>query len=387
MTTNKINNADYVEPTTIQTPLLKLFLRYFGSFSVQLYPVSRKKPFTNILNFAWNMALVGAYFYEIVTTQGEYYRKRGESMHAMADLLKKPLFRLIVSSIMTTLFPICYFLRVFYFVALSLKKRSFLVHHLDQLSSVGDHFNIIKNQSNPFRLFVLAMIGQQFLFLLSNMKVLLKLSKNMSFFDVFMHYLTLNSLYISVNMANFLMIYCKYATLNSLKSAVERFKMTGNLDAMQNEIFRLASLNLKLSRQVSFPYIFILLPNIINTLVTLTCILIGQTKDINLFAINYLVYTTLIVSLCNAIDKQLLETQRFILIYLKKRLFKYSQLLSFEKQMSDHQSLKWIELVPLYQKCFQLKIYNFFTVNWKFFFLLYIFLSNFVVLILQTSTN
>lgn len=390
MAKNKINNRINSAQTPIQTPLLRLLVRYFGNLSIQLHQVSRYQP-TSVLNFAWNLVLVGAFLYEMTTRENEFYRNRANSMNAMAEHLKKPLFRVLVSDMLRSIFPISYALRVLYFIVLSLNGSS-LIHLLDQLSPAVNHqVEVIKEQSKTLILLVLVVFSQQFLFLFSNIQLLLNMSKNLSLFDSFMQYLMLHSLYISKNMGHFLVIYCKYATLKSLKKAFRCFKVTGNLDALQHEIARLSLLNSKFSQLVSFYYIFVLVPSIIELLITLTCLVIDQGQDHDLMTINYLIYTTLIVSLCSEIERQLLEIQRFILKPLKwkqtfkKRLFKYSQLYICEKQNNHRQSLKWFELVPLYRKCFQLKIYSFFTVNWKFVFLLSIFVSNFVVLISQTS--
>lgn len=381
MATN--NNLAQTSTTPIQTPILKLLLRYFGNLSVQLYSVNRQQP-TSLLNFVWNLVLVGSFFYSVATRQGEIYSNQANSIIDVAKFLKKPLFSLLISRSTRAIFPTCFILRVLYFIVLSFKSENSLIQLLDQLSAGENSLNIFKSCPKAFSLFALVVFGHQLLLLLSIFTVLLNLSKYLSLYDIISFYLTLNIMYISINMANLIVLYCKTATLRSLKRAVRRFQLTGNLVALQLEIVRLAYLNMLLNHFVSFPYICGLSTNLIQMLIALTCLVMGQSRDIDVFAVNYLIYTLLIVSLCSAIDGQLLHIQRLISTHLKKKIFKYSHSPNSGKH-PNQQFPKWFELMSLYQKCFQLKIYNFFTVNWKFVFVLSIFFSNLVMLISQTS--
>lgn len=74
MIPSKVNLAQM----PIETPLLRLLLRYFGSLSIQLYPVSGKSIWS-MLNCAWNIALISTFAYNMASRQGEYYAKKYQS--------------------------------------------------------------------------------------------------------------------------------------------------------------------------------------------------------------------------------------------------------------------------------------------------------------------
>ncbi len=399
MSTKNNKKVQTTEPA-LKTPLLRLLLKYFGNLSVQLYLVKWGQ--RSMVNFVWNIVLVGSFIFEMSTRQGKYYRGRAEKLDSKEIFLKKPLYRVLISTIMRNVFPVCYFVRTLYFIAISLRKDSStsLIHLLDQLSTNDDDSNGGKKQPNrtsnkALCIFVAVVLIQHLLFLLTIFRLLANLARLFSPFGSFMQYVTLLTLHQNANIVYLLVIYCKFATLRSLKTIIRRFKESGNIAALQLEIGRLATLNSRLHHLVSFPYIFSLVPYIIQALIAFTCIVMDQPRDTDAFAINFLVYTVLVVSLGSAIERQLTEVHHLIWEHLKgrqqhlRRLFRYSNQSSFSTASltSDkrQQCLKWVELVPLYKKSFQLKIHNFFTVNWRFVFLLGVFLCNLVVLISQTS--
>lgn len=289
---------------------------------------------------------------------------------------------------MLNIFPVCFLLRTFYYFKLSL-SNSKLLYLLDQLSSLVTFVNPSKNTA----FLVSAVFVQQFFFVISSFYVFFNISKSLPFLIIVIQYITLHTLHINANMTFFLVFYYKYTTLKALQKVASRFNSTGNFEELESKVVYLASINQQLNRIISLPYIFSLVPYIVQIIVAFTCLLIEQTSDTNSFAIGYLSYNTIIVIVCNAIDGQLKAIQCLILKHRQKRqemktFFKmtsYAEKLHSGNNHNDDQCLKWNEFMSLYEKCFQLRIFNFFTVNWRFVLLLSIFLCNLVVLVSQTS--
>ena len=120
-------------------------------------------------------------------------------------------------------------------------------------------------------------------------------------------------------MTFFLVFYYKYTTLKALQKVASRFNSTGNFEELESKVVHLAAINQQLNRIISLPYIFSLVPYIVQIIVAFTCLLIEQTSDTNSFAIGYLSYNTIIIIVCNAIDGQLKAIQCLILKHRQKR--------------------------------------------------------------------
>lgn len=384
MATTKLS----VTQTSIKTPFLKLLLRYFGNLSIQLYPVNVKST-ASLLNCAWNFALNAVFWYEMITITIVYYDRCFQSMAQSQVFSEKPLFHLLIFTVMQNVFPICFTLRFFFFFKISLSKKSNLVYLLDKLSwnSIGNDNRHLKKYIKTFVFVVF--IEQLFSFIII---IYIVIDMKLSLLSSALQYLTLHTLNINSNITFFLVFYYKYATLQSLKRALTSFKVSGNLETLQREIIHQAYLNCKLNSRISFVFIVTLVPHIIQIIISFTCVLVEQVENSynNSFIIEFSIATISIVSVCSAIEKQLVEIQFIILTHQTKRqhtriFFKTNvQKLSLNYYY-DQECLKWNEFVPIFKKCFQLKIYNFFTFNWRFVFLLIIFLCNFVVLVSQTS--
>lgn len=265
------------------------------------------------------------------------------------------------------------FLRTFYYLRLSL-SNSKLLYLLEQLSSLVTFVDPSKNTA----FLVSAVFVQQFFFVISSFYVFFNISKFLPFLIIVIQYITLHTLHINANMTFFLVFYYKYTTLKALQKVASRFNSTGNFEELESKVVYLASINQQLNRIISLPYIFSLVPYIVQIIVAFTCLLIEQTSDTNSFAIGYLSYNTIIIIVCNAIDGQLKAIQCLILKHRQKRqemktFFKmtsYAEKLHSGNNHNDDQCLKWNEFMSLYEKCFQLRIFNFFTVNWRFVLLL-----------------
>lgn len=388
MTPTKIINTSYV----IQTPLLKMLLRFFGNLSVQLYPV-RVDKWRTLLSCAFNLALLVSFFLQMTTRQSNYYRSRFQSGAMLKAYHEKPLFRLIVTTIMRRVFLACYFARALYFLKLSLSKKASdqLIYLLDQISLLSG-CESTTTKRKVYLHFALIVCAQQLFFFLSLAKVVYNMSKNGSVATALLQYITMHTLGVNSNMAFFIIFYYQTATLQSFKRIVKCFKETENLDALQNEIAHLASLNTKLNRLISAPCILSLIPYIVQMLIAFTCVLIGQNRDTNTFAAQYISITAVIAYLDYAIEGQLLLIEQLVWAQLKGKQYtgvlfkktKYSEKIFTGSQLNC-QCLQWNEFVPLYRKCFKLRIFNFFSINWKFLFLLGVFLCNLVVLISQTT--
>lgn len=386
MTANQVNYAQM----PIKSSFLKLLMRFFGNLSIQLYPVNFKS-YKSMLNCTFNLALIAIFASNMSTRQEKYYDTKFLSANMLQILHEKPFFSLIVFTIMKYIFPVCFNIRAIYFLALSLSNSS-LIHLLDQLT-LKTEVILVDGKSKLYLLFLVVFV-QQLFFLFTNTNIILNMAQHFSLAITLLQYVTLFILHINANITFILIFYYKYTTLKALNMAARRFKITKNFTIIQNEISNLALLNFKLNHLIAFPYIFSFVPYIAQMIVALTCLIINQVSEHNVFAVNYLTYNILIVCVCSALEKQLKEIQLLILTYLKNKrqlnsVFKKTR---FCQKLSsgihnDQQSLKWVELVPLYEKCFQFKIYNFFTFNWRFNFLLCIFLCNLVVLVSQTSTT
>lgn len=352
----------------IKSAFLRLSLGYYGNFSLQLRPVNLKRK-QNFFNLCWNVIAI---FLGVYCIASRAYAREQTKHQLLNSFQHRPLFTLAFNIFLKSVLPIAFFVNVGYFIKLSFGDRQ------NQLVTLLDSFLLdfsIKNFVVVFIIDHILFINTYFYFITSSTDNL----GNDNFYLIKCFYFIVNyfSFYL-LSSNGFIIIgvvfYYKYATLVSLKTTLLELNVPSSdstflkFQQVENTIFKLSCLNSHLNNILSLPLLIILFAHIFNILVLLARVFVsGQFFYRNAV---YVASNTLAL---------------FSLAFLQKHIQQQLTKLELSIQTTGSLQLKAHMMITVYRKYFDLRLFQLVSINLNLFLKTVLFVTNYVILIVQTS--
>ena len=373
------------EKQQIKSPFLSFCLLFYGSLSIQLRPVHSSQV-GSLLNFAWNVFLIATTFYLLFLKSSSEVEKE---VHRDPRLVKvfreKPLFAMTFKVGLNFIFKFNYLFAVTYYLLVNVTCKQKLAYLLDA-------FRVEKFDSprTSWKLFFLIVTFQQVIFIITHFTRFP--------FSMFFHlsnwphlipnYLFDFALCFHGDLPFLLTIYYKYATVQSIVQIRETLKSTlitiSTIETVEKSVGKLANLNASLGTILSLPLLLSIFDYTLGILITLSCLFIHPVNLLNYANLLVVVfYLLLIAALQGQINTQLMELSTSLEDITERQLYVRSAGL-YREHSEESAIIKCRAFRQVYLKYFKLSAFHLFTVNFRYFFALALFVASYIVLISGT---
>ncbi|KAH9393306.1 hypothetical protein TYRP_021996 [Tyrophagus putrescentiae] len=323
------------EKQQIKSPFLSFCLLFYGSLSIQLRPVHSSQV-GSLLNFAWNVFLIATTFYLLfLKSSSEVEKEVHRDPRLVKVFRKKPLFAMTFKVGLNFIFKFNYLFAVTYYLLVNVTCKQKLAYLLDA-------FRVEKFDSprTSWKLFFLIVTFQQ------------------------------------------------YATVQSIVQIRETLKSTlitiSTIETVEKSVGKLANLNASLGTILSLPLLLSIFDYTLGILITLSCLFIHPVNLLNYANLLVVVfYLLLIAALQGQINTQLMELSTSLEDITERQLYVRSAGL-YREHSEESAIIKCRAFRQVYLKYFKLSAFHLFTVNFRYFFALALFVASYIVLISGT---
>lgn len=359
----------------LQSPLLQLLVQFYGSFGLQIVPLSyfMKSKFY-LVQTLWNFLLL-ALFYTTLLKQLFSHDHVGQSqLHELQH--QKPLMELF-HELTHHLFTITTALNISYFLFMSLFSKMTILHLLDSFSN--RFTKTTKNKLTNFQyVYFFAILTFNFAFFLGIFPEVPKslLTSNYSFFTKLVKLFSLFLGYFLFHFHTVFIIVCikqyfKMAILLELRE-LHRNASKLSLGQIGSNLRLLSVKNNHFNWLMSFPLSLAVINYTFSFILTLSTFLYGVQINSWFYVVAFLVDFLSLTTLDRMIIAQLYKLE----IRLKKR----RQVCIFRSDL-----IYSTEMLSVYRYCFTTRLFNVCTVDNVFWLSAILFIAGKVVLVTQTN--
>lgn len=351
---------------------LKLFLSFYGNLSVQLFSVKYNNP-KSVLNLLWNLVLIYLGSRRIFRFKNSNQQTDPQLIRAFKE---NPLFSMLFDITTVYLHQISFLLNSAYFILISFQFQSsqllfFLNVCFSKLQIFHSIFSSIKI------LFVLIIVHQICLMISIYPTSLFTLKKNQSVLKKLFDFLILLVLNTNTYIVCILTHLYKYCVIKSLEKIIKKYQKNGkNIQKLELEFKKLATQNFWLNNILSFPMFILFVPFVAEIIISFSFMWVTKLTSVDTYFFQFAFHLFFLAIGEFFVQKQLNQIENIFKNHYKLNKFK-----KFKVKMK----ICNLELMPLYQNHFQLRLFNLVNINFVFLFALTFFVLNYVIFIMQTS--